>query len=182
MGLKKIVKKAAGAIGLGGGGGGGNGAPPPPDLSELEGLKAKQVKAAQDFRANQAGMQSEQDRNSRMTARQELSRNLADVRSGSSARGLLYSGLKQKADVGAEQGAQSQIANDSAQTAARLEDQARGLEDQATQTGISLQAQKQGIADNSYATALANRQARDQVIGAGLGAAGSLIGGGLARR
>lgn len=159
-----------------------NQGPKGPDLSELEALKARQVKQAQDFRTNQKGMQSEQDRASRMTARQELAKNLYDVRSTANTRGLLYSGLKQQGDVQAQQGAQSLIANDSAANAARLEDQARGLEDQAAQTGISLQAQKQGIADNTYATALANRQARDQVIGAGLGAIGSLAGGGLARR
>lgn len=166
MGLKKIAKKVGGAIGLGGGGGGGSGGPPPPDLSELEALKSKQQKAASDFRANMAGMQAEQDRASRMTARQELAKQMNDIRSGASSRGLLYSGLKQSDEAKAAQGAAQNIAAQSAQTRAGLEDQARALEDQAAATGISLQMNKQGIANDAFAQALANRQQRSQALGA----------------
>lgn len=174
MGLGKIVKSVGGALGFGGGGGGDSG-PPPPDLSELEALKSKQAKAASDFRTNMSGMQSEQDRASRMTARQELARNLGDVRSAAASRGLLYSGLKQKGDVQANQGAAANIATQSAQTAAQLEDQARGLEDQATATGISLQMAKSGMANDAFATALGNRQQRTEALGQlgqGLGSLG----------
>lgn len=153
-----------------------------PDLSELESLKAKQAKAASDFRANTAGMQEEQDRTSRMTARQELAANLSNIRSGANARGLLYSGLKQASDVGAEQGAQGRVANESAQTASRLESQARGLEDQAANTGIALQGARQGIADADYSTALANRQERNSAIsGIGQGV-GNIVSSGIANR
>lgn len=183
MGLGSVVKKVAGAVGIGGGGGSGSSStPPPPDLSELEALRTRQSRAASDFRTNQAGMQEEQDRSSRMDARSELARDLAQNRKGASSRGLLYSGLKQAADVGAESGMAASVAQNRAATAAQLENQARGLEDQAANTGISLQMNKQGIADNSYAMALQNRQAQLQAQGALGGAVGTVAGSALANR
>lgn len=151
-------------------------------FGDLEALKNKQAKAAADFRANQKGMQEEQDRVSRMTARQELAQSLNQNRSAANSRGLLYSGLKQRADVGAEQGAVGQIAQDSAQNAATLEAQAQGLEDQAANTGIALQNARQGIADTEYSTALANRQARNEAIGGITSGLGQLGGAYIANR
>lgn len=174
MGLKKIVKKVTG---LGGGGGdGGSGGPPPPDLSQLEALRAKQQQAAQNFRQNMAGMQAEQDRASRMDARSQLAQSMQNIKQGAASRGLLYSGLKQSDEAKAAQGAAQNVATQSAATRADLEDQARGLEDTALNTGINIQNLRQGLAVANFTQAQKDFEARNKALASIGSSVGTVVG------
>lgn len=124
----------------------------------------RQSQLAQDFRE-----QLPHHKNSAMglatdDSRRDLAKNIADVRSNASRRGLLYSGLR----AGAENNAVSQYGSDLARKRAEInsayDQQADQMDDAAILAGFNNLAITRGAADSEYQAALAQRQGRDAAL------------------
>lgn len=164
------------------GGGGKDQSVPDADLSSLTQLRDTQQKQAKEFRGNMSGMQEDADRAGRVQGRSELARQLSANTSNFNQRGLLYGGGKGAADMGASANIATQLAGQSGDTRNTLENQARGFEDQAVQTGMSLRDMQQQAEDARFQQALSNREARMRGLGQLGGALGSIGGAMLGRK
>lgn len=172
MALIRGIKKTLGL------GGSSEKMPQGPDLSPLINARTQAQERSSQFRANQSGMQEDADRASRMQARSELSRQMQNIGSNFNQRGLLYSGLKGASEMGANAQTASALSNQSMADRDRLEGTARDFENQAIQSGLDYQGAQQSASDMAFQNALAQRQARNGVLGSLFGAVGQ-VGGSL---
>lgn len=153
-----------------------------PDLSQIQALRDQQQAQAKQFRANQPGMQEDQDRTNRVQARNQLAGSMANVGKNYNARGLLYSGLRSRDNMGAAAQAASGLESAKAQTASDLEQTGREYENNALQSGLTVQGMQQDAADQAYQSALQARQAKLGAVNSVFGAGGTILGSMLGRR
>lgn len=171
-----IMKKIKGVFGGGKGGSGGGAASQGPDLSNLSAFRDTQQSKAKQYRENLSGMKEEENRLARTSARQELSQGLADIRSGMSKRGLLYSGLRQADEAGLGGAVAQGLAARQMQTAADLEQNARGFEDIALQSGLAANEMQNQASADMFEQALSDRERRMKGITSLASAGGGLLG------
>ncbi len=155
-------------------------------LAQAKATTGTMAGQAQAYRKN---MPASADTASGLTSEQrrlDLARQLQSNAAGASARGLLYSGLKQNADQMSAADYAGNMANDRARINQEMESRATGMEDQAIQQAQKLQELESKANAQAYKDALAQRQQRMQEakgtgagIGSVFGSAGSGVGGAL---
>lgn len=152
-----------------------------PNLTEINSLRNAQQQQAANFRQNQAGMQADQERADRMRGRSDLTQSMMNVGKNYNSRGLLYSGLNQRDQMGAASQLSGDLAAKKAQTSSNLEQTGREYESQAINSGLLSQSMEQQGEDERYQNALNQRQARVNATGSIFGAGGAVLGGLLGR-
>lgn len=113
---------------------------------------------------------------------QNLARNISGIKQGYNSRGMLYSGMQQGAQLGAQAQSGSRLANAKTAINKELSDQVQSMNDLQIQSGLSVQAAQKGVSDNVFAQALYNMQNQLQTGGAIGGAIGKIAGGYLGSR
>lgn len=150
---------------------------PPRANANLSNLRTQQFNTAGEFRNNIPGMAEEQTAHAADTGRRELAANLAGNKEGASRRGLLYSGLKQGADLDAHSAYAAGLASKRASINADLEDKATQMEDAAIGGAFDDQKTQQSAYDQAFQQRQARNASRNQAIGQLGGGLGSLAGG-----
>lgn len=103
--------------------------------------------------------------------RRNLAGQMADIQRGASRRGLLYSGMKQGAEAGAQAGSAARLAQARIGINRDVGQMVQDAKSKVIQGGLDMQSSQQAMEDAVYSKALSNYQSR--VAGAGA------IGGGL---
>jgi hypothetical protein len=182
MGIKKIAQRVVNAYSSGGTSelmnqmkGPTNEAQPiDPQIFAMQ--KKAQDRASQ-FRAGMGQMRAEQENIAGEQARSGLAGQIAQNKAGFNQRGLLYSGMKQGADIDAASQSAANLAQQKVQIGQGLESQAQDLENQAMGAGMSVA----GLQSQQLAQKMAFDQAKQAQRGAVLGglfSAAGQIGGG----
>lgn len=141
-------------------------------------LVSQQQAQAAAFEAGAPNLAQQQSVQASENTRQGLASKMSGIKSQSNKRGLLYSGLKQAQESGAQQGAAGQLAAQKANINNSVRDQSENLNNQATQGGFALQEARQASADQNYANAMGQKEARSKAVSGLLGAVGGAIGAG----
>lgn len=145
-------------------------------------LNTQQQQQATDFRNNLPQMEEDLGSSYERQARRGLAQNIQGINANASRRGLLYSGLRQ----GAEAGAQARTAGDVAQKRYQinqgLEQNAQGLESGAASNIFSSYKNDIQNADDSYNLALQQMQSRNNLLTGLFGGIGAAAGGYLGRK
>ncbi len=162
------------------GGSGDAPAAPPPDQT-LEAVRAQQKKDANDFVANEGKYKDQVFSNVDKSARSDLARNIANTRSSYNNRGLLYSGMRQGAELGNQAQAGAKLAGARSKINQAVEDQGKQMQYQAVDAGLQAQKSAQSIQDEIYSNALSDFQGRNNVIGSVLSGGGMIAGSALAK-
>ncbi len=161
----------------------GSGGPTPTQSisPELRANTDKQASDARAYRERMGEMKQSQGVQAQENSRQGLSSKIADIRSGSNKRGLLYSGLRQGAEAQAGTDAAGELAQQRAQINTQVEDQANQLDSQALGSAFATQKAQQDLNDSAYQDALQRKKQGMGImsmVGSGIGAmAGSKAGG-----
>jgi DNA repair exonuclease SbcCD ATPase subunit len=103
--------------------------------------------------------------------RRKLAEEMSGIKRGAQRRGLLYSGMKQGAEAGAQAGSAARLAQARVDINRNVGSMVQDAKNKVIQGGLDLQAGQQAMEDAIYSQALANYQSK---VGAG-----SAIGGGL---
>lgn len=130
----------------------------------LKQIRDAQIKQATDYRTNMKSMKDEQYNQAAEGSRQDLASRLAGVTSNMNNRGLLFSGLNQKARADTTQGVASDLAQTRANLNNRIDDQANALDSQALGTSFAAQQAQQGLNDSTYQSNLARAQLRQTAV------------------
>lgn len=143
----------------------------------IKDLQAQQVQQAQDFQNNLGGYQGSLNDQAENTTRNSMAQKMADVRSASNSRGLLYSGLRQGQEAGVGAESASKLANQRAAINERTQNVSNQMNQNAIQSGLQMQQAQQAMADQNYE--MANKQAEQkQKAAQGLiGGIGKTVGG-----
>lgn len=143
----------------------------------IKDLQAQQVQQAQDFQNNLPGYQNELYNQADNSARNSMAQKLADVKSASNSRGLLYSGLKQ----GQESAVGGQTAADLSNQRAKINEQTQGISNQMNQnaigSGLAMQRAQQQMADQNYQMASQQAKQKQEAAQGLIGGIGKTIGG-----
>lgn len=115
----------------------------------LRDIIQQQSQTALDYRNNLHNLQKDLGNQSGDEGRSALAQRLSSIKSGASGRGLLYSGLRQAAESGAQTDMASQLAAKRANINSDTEDTALGFESGALQGGLGLQALQQQYQDQA---------------------------------
>ena len=155
---------------------------PPPEDPRLKEIRERQINQAKDYRANMANEKDSQAKIAQDETRRNLATRMAGINTEANHRGLLYSGLKQGAQYGAQGDAAADLASKTSKINAGVETRAQSLDSQAL-TGAYQGAQNQGqMSDINMQRALQERQARSGALGSLIGAGGMLAGSALGKR
>lgn len=192
MGLKKIATRVATGIATGGMSeqvrlgkkmlGGGPGYEAPPIDPQILAMQNKAQERAKSFRDNMGNVRKEQEGMAEEQARSGLATKIAGNKAGFAGRGLLYSGLKQGADVDAATDSASNLAQQKVGIGQALESQAQDLENQAMGAGMSVAGMQSQALTQKMAFEQAKQQQRGAVLGGLFSAAGQIGGGYLGGR
>ena len=191
MGIKKLAGRVALGLGTAGGSeawrlgakglkkamGGPQGMSAAEIDPEVRSIQQQQMERAKQFRAGLDNMRQEQYGAAEEQSRQGLASQIAQNKAGFSARGLLFSGLRQGADVDAQTESATNLAKTKTDINQGLEAQAQDLENQAMGSASSLAAMNSQNLMMKQQLDLAKQSQRNQVLGSLLGA-GGMIGGG----
>jgi hypothetical protein len=139
-------------------------------------LVAQQQAQAGAYEANAQNLAGQQGVQAAENTRQGLASKMANIKSQSNRRGLLYSGIKQAGEAGAQQGAAGQLAGERTAINDKIRDQSEALQNQATQAGFAYQQAQQQAANQNYDNQVQQREARQKAVGGLLGAAGGVLG------
>ena len=148
----------------------------------LEKLQKSREKEAKSFRKQLPQLEKEQQASASDAARRDLASKMSGIKEGANARGLLYSGLRQGAESAAAQESASNLAAQKAAINARLQGQAKALDEAALSGQIGIQGLQSQQADINLQDELARRQARTQGLAGLFGAGGQLGGAALGSR
>lgn len=148
----------------------------------MESLKKEQERQAQEFRGKMPQMKEQTLSDVAQQEKGQLAGQLAGIKSGAQGRGLLYSGQRQGAELGAKAQSAGKIAKAKSDINKSFEDQARDMENAAIDSGVALQKSQAGIQNEVFNQALSNMRERSANLGALGGVAGSLIGGAMGRK
>lgn len=191
MGIKKIAKRVATAAATGGMSeqvraakkfmGGPSYEAPPVDPQILAMQKQAQDRAKA-FRDNMGNVRKEQEGLAEEQARSGLATKIAGNKASFAGRGLLYSGMKQGADVDAATESSANLAQQKVGIGQALESQAQDLENQALGAGMSVAGLQSQALTQKMAFEQAKQQQRGAVLGSLFGAAGQIGGGYLGGR
>lgn len=120
------------------------------------------INQAGNFRKNASGYATEAFKPIEAQGKRQLAENISGINTGAQSRGLLYSGLRQKA-VGEQYGnTAADLASKRMSLNQSFSDSARDMENEAIQGGLDIRASKQQQEDALYQRALANAQMRNQ--------------------
>lgn len=142
----------------------------------FQGLVDQQTSNANAFAANAPNLAQQQGVQAAEDTRQGLANKMANIKSNSNKRGLLYSGLKQSQEAGSQQQAGSQLAGQQANINNAVENQKQALQEQAVNSGFALQQAQQAANNANYQNALQQKQARSGAVSGLLGSAGGIAG------
>lgn len=145
-------------------------------------LNNKQIQQAQDFRANMPQMEQDLGSAYERQARRGLAQNIQGINANASRRGLLYSGLRQGAEAGAQAKAAGDVAQKRYEINQGLEQNAQGLESGSASNIFSSYKNDIQNADDSYNLALQQMQSRNNLLTGLFGGIGAAAGGYLGRR
>lgn len=148
----------------------------------MESLKKEQERQAQEFREKMPQAKEQAMSDFAQQEKSQLAGDLAGVKAGAQSRGLLYSGKRQAAELGAKAKSAGRLAKAKQDINISFEDQAKQMENAAIDSGAALQRAQQGMQNEVFNQALSNMQERSANIGALGGVAGSLIGGAMGRK
>ena len=149
---------------------------PPAEDPRLKEIRERQINQAKDYRANMANEKDSQAKIAQDETRRNLATRMAGINTEANHRGLLYSGLKQGAQYGAQGDAAADLASKTSKINEGVENRAQALDSQAL-TGAYQGAQNQGqMSDINMQRALQERQARSGAISSLSGAIGTGIG------
>lgn len=178
MGFGKILKSVAGAavnpigavMGLAGGGGGDPQAPPEINQGVIQ-QKNRMFDLYKQFKDKRPGLEQEAKTAATDQAKMDLSQRLYDTRAGANQRGMLNSGIRQKAeqDVAAESG--GRLAKTLADTSKNFEAQQQALEDRAFNAGSQVQGMEQSRFNALYEAQMNAKNQRAQAANSPLGIA-----------
>lgn len=140
-------------------------------------MVSQQQAQANAFAANAPNLQQQQGVQASEDSRRGLASKMSNIKSQSNKRGLLYSGLKQAQESGAQQQAGSQLAAQQANINNKVQDQSEALQNQAIQSGFALQEAQQRASDQNYSNAMGAKQARTGAVTGLLGSIGGAVGG-----
>lgn len=152
-------------------------APAPTVDPAFAAMVGQQQQAANAYMNNAPNLAAQQNVQAEQNTRADLANKMSSIKSGSNKRGLLYSGLKQAQEAGAQGQAANNISNQAAQTNQQIMGQQQALQNQGTQAGFALQQANQQVLDTQYQNEMSQRQARQGAVAGVLGAAGGLLGG-----
>lgn len=111
--------------------------------------------------------------------RRKLAEEMSGIKRGAQRRGLLYSGMRQGAEAGAQAGSASRLAQARVDINRNVGNMVQDAKNKVIQGGLDLQAGQQAMEDAIYSQALSNYQSKvgaGSAIGGGLGmAAGALF-------
>lgn len=111
--------------------------------------------------------------------RRKLAEEMSGIKRGASRRGLLYSGMRQGAEAGAQAGSAGRLAQARVDINRNVGNLVQDAKNKVIQGGLDLQAGQQAMEDAIYSQALSNYQSKvgaGSAIGGGLGmAAGALL-------
>jgi len=142
----------------------------------FQGLVDQQNANSAAFTANAPNLQQQQGVQASEDTRQGLANRMANIKSSSSKRGLLYSGLKQSQEAGSQQQAGSQLAGQQANINNAVQNQQQGLQQQAIQSGMAMQQAQQAANEANYQNAVQQRQERLNAVSGLMGGIGGIIG------
>jgi hypothetical protein len=147
----------------------------------LQNISTQQTSQAQNFRSNLPTYTQDKYNIASDMAKQKLGQDMNAIRSGASSRGLLYSGLREGREAQAQGAMVSNLARQRTDINRDAENEARGMEMGAINSGMSLQQANQARQDAIYNAALdkyMNRKSPGQAIGGILGSVGGMAAGG----
>lgn len=152
-------------------------APAPPGMDpRLAAIRDKQIKEAQDFRTNLDSEKNATFRNVESASRDQLSGDISQINKNYNKRGLLYSGMREGAEAGAQANRAAGLAEAKTGINRSLEEQANEMEKQALMGGMDYWQGAKAIQDSAFNEAMQKMASRRAALG-GLGSiAGSLIG------
>lgn len=132
--------------------------------------------AAKTYRRDLPNLQNAMFSQYNDSARRKLAGSLSGVNNQMSQRGLLHSGLNQRAQAGT----MADYASDLSRQRGQINEQTLGVADkmdnQAMGAGFQEQKLKAKAADQAYEDALARRQSRDGAVGGFFGSVGGILG------
>ena len=167
-------------IGLGGDQGQSTAAPEAVD-PKLKEIRDKQIAEAKKFRSNLPGYKQKLGDQAETSSRRKLAETLSDVKSSFNRRGLLYSGIRQSGEVGAQADASNQLAQEKAQINDSLNQTADEYEAAALKSGLAVNDMEADYQSQLYSRALASMMSRNQGISSLLGAGGAVAGASIAK-
>jgi len=154
-------------------------APPPQEDVEAKRLaqvRDQQIKEANKFRENLPEYQKKLGDQAEVSSRRKLANTLGEVKSGYNRRGLLYSGLRQSGEAGAQADASMQLAQERAQISDSLNQTADQYEAAALNSALQVNDMEADFQNQLYSRALNAMMARNQGIGSLLSAGGVAAG------
>lgn len=147
-------------------------------------MRQKMVAQAQAYRANLPGLQEKMGSGVADQGRRGLAEQMSGIKTASNKRGLLYSGLRQGAQTGAQAQMAGNVAGQRAQINQDTESQAQKMEQAAAQSGLVARGQQIETADNAYNEALQKHSAgreQAQAIGSAAGQGAGMVAGAYGR-
>lgn len=148
--------------------------------SGLQDVYGQQKSYAQGLRKNMPGLMEQQQAVARGQGRGALASTLADTKRNFNSRGLLFSGLRQNAELGAAQNAASQLAGQTTDINRDLIGKTQGAEQAAIGTAgkiAQLEQDRENERVNSLLEAMKGRNSGLGSLGKGLGSVAGGIGG-----
>jgi len=145
-------------------------------------IQRRMVDQASQYREALPGFQEDQGNRAADQRRMQLASQMKQIKSNANSRGLLYSGLRQGAEVAAAGDTMRNIAADRMRINAALQDRANAMETGAIDQDVSILGAEGGASDSAFAAQMQQNQANQGLIAAGAGALGTLGGSYLAGR